>query len=208
MAKDIVSVMDELGYETYYLAGHDRGGRIAYRYALDHPERIRQLAMIDIVPTLEMAERIDYRLAKRMFHWSFLAQPHPIPETFLNVNPEFYVDTMIKRWAESRDAVYPDAAEAYRRAFRNERVVRAAREDYRAGLSVGLEHYRASRATGERVDVPFLAIWGDAGTLPFDPLEVWEEWADSLRGVPIDCGHFVMEEAPETTAAAFADFFG
>lgn len=207
MANDMVAVMDELGYDEYRLAGHDRGGRVAYRYALDHPDRITRLATLDIVPTLEMAERMDYRLADRMFHWLFLAQPHPMPETFINATPDYYIDYMMGRWTASAGAIDPEAMDAYRRAFRNEDVVRAACEDYRAGLSVDLEHDRASRDAGEKIDVPHLAMWGGAGTIPFDPIEVWENWSDSVRGGAIDSGHFVMEEAPEETGEALLEFF-
>lgn len=206
MANDMVAVMDELGYDEYRLAGHDRGGRVAYRYTLDHPERIERLATLDIVPTLEMAERMDYRLAKRMYHWLFLAQPYPMPETLINANPDYYIDHMMSRWDAER-SIAPEAMDAYRRAFRNESVVRAACEDYRAGLSVDLDHDRASRDAGEKIDVPHLAIWGDRGTLPFEPIEIWEDWSESVRGGPIDCGHFVMEEAPEPTADALLEFF-
>lgn len=207
MADDMVEVMAELGYDSYRLAGHDRGGRVAYRYTLDHPERISQLATLDIVPTLEMAERMDYRLARRMFHWLFLAQPHPLPETVITADPDYYVDHMVGRWLGSDGVIDPDAMDAYRRAFRDERVVRAACEDYRAGLSIDLDHDRTSRDAGATIDVPMLAIWGTEGTLPFDPLTIWETWATSVRGRPIDCGHFVMEEAPAETADALISFF-
>jgi haloacetate dehalogenase len=200
MADDMVAVMDELGYDEYLVAGHDRGARVGYRYALDHPDRVRKLAVLDVVPTLETAEAMDYRYAKAMYHWLFLAQPHPVPERLISHDPAFYVDHLIENWAAYPDRIADEAVAEYHRCFERESVVRASCEDYRAGLSVDLEHDRATREAGERIEPPLLAVWGGAsGTVEFDPLAVWERWATDVRGRGLDCGHFVMEEAPEAT---------
>lgn len=200
MAADMVTVMESLGYDEFLLAGHDRGARVGYRLALDSPERVERFAALDIVPTLETAEAMDYAYARAMYHWLFLAQPHPIPERLINNEPAFYVDHLIESWAAYPEELADGAVEAYRRAFQDPTVVRASCEDYRAGLSVDLEHDRASREAGERIEPPLLALWGGAsGTVSFDPLEVWERWARDVRGRGLDCGHFVMEEAPEAT---------
>ena len=200
MAEDLVVLMESLGFDEFRLAGHDRGARVGYRLALDHSERVRQLVVLDIVPTLETAEMMDYAYAKRMYHWLFLAQPYPVPETLIGNDPAFYVDHLVDRWAASPDALDPRAVAAYHRAFERESVVRASCEDYRAGLTVDLDHDRASREAGDRIDCPMLALWGGAsGTVSFDPLEVWERWADSVEGRGLPCGHFVMEELPEET---------
>lgn len=207
MARDMVAVMESLGYDTYRIVGHDRGGRVGYRFALDHPDRVKKLAVLDIIPTLETVERMDHEYAYAMYHWLFLAQPHPIPETLLANEPTFYVDHLIDNWAVYPDRLDPEAIAEYHRCFENERVIRASCEDYRAGLSVDLEHDRASREAGDRIECPVLALWGDAsGTVDFDPLDIWKEWATSVSGRGLSCGHFVMEEAPDATLAELEPF--
>jgi len=200
LAEDMVTVMETLGYDEYLLAGHDRGARVGYRFALDHPERIRKLAVLDIVPTLETAEAMDYAYAKAMYHWLFLAQPHPIPERLINHEPTFYVDHLIENWAEHPEELDDEAVAEYHRCFEQGSVVRASCEDYRAGLSIDLDHDRASCEAGERIECPILALWGaGSGTVSFDPLDVWERWATDVTGQGLSCGHFVPEEAPERT---------
>jgi haloacetate dehalogenase len=200
MAEDVVAVMEALGHDEFLVAGHDRGARVGYRLALDHPERVRRLAVLDIVPTLETAEAMDYTYAKAMYHWLFLAQPHPIPERLIGHEPAFYVDHLVENWAAYPERLTAAALDEYHRCFARPSVVRASCEDYRAGLSVDLDHDRASRADGERIECPVLALWGGAsGTVSFDPLAVWERWTTDLRGEGLDCGHFLMEEAPGET---------
>lgn len=207
MAEDMVAVMESLGFDEYRIAGHDRGARVGYRFALDHPDRVEKLAVLDIVPTLETAEMMDYRYAHGMYHWLFLAQPHPVPETLLAAEPTFYVDHLIENWAADPDRLSPTAIAEYHRCFETESVRRASCEDYRAGLSVDLDHDRASREAGDRIECPVLALWGDAsGTVDFDPLEIWERWATTVTGRGLSCGHFVMEEAPETALAELESF--
>lgn len=207
MAEDMVSVMDRLGFDTYAVVGHDRGARIGYRYALDHPDRVQRLAVLDIVPTLETAERMDYESAKGRYHWQFLAQPNPVPETLIAGKSDFYLEHLLESWAADRDALDPEAVEAYRRAYRKESVVRASCEDYRAGLSLDLEHDRASREAGEIIECPLLVLWGavrDRDSL--DILDIWEPWASDVRGESLPCGHFLMEEAPEETLGKLRSF--
>lgn len=207
LAEDMVALMASLGFDRYPVVGHDRGARVGYRLALDHPDRVQRLAVLDIIPTLETAELMDHAYAKQMYHWLFLAQPHPVPETLIGAHSAFYVDHLLDSWAASPDALDPAAVAAYHRAFERPSVVRASCEDYRAGLSVDLEHDRASREAGERIDCPLLALWGDAsGTVSFDPLAIWERWARDVSGRPLECGHFVMEEAPERTLAELEPF--
>lgn len=207
MAADMATVMGSLGFDEYRIVGHDRGARIGYRFALDFPRRVRKLAVLDIVPTLETAESMDYESARGRYHWLFLAQPHPIPETLINNEPTFYVDHLIENWSACAADLDPDAVAEYHRGFRRERVVRACCEDYRAGLSLDLEHDRASRNAGERIECPLLVSWGavrDRDSI--DVLEVWERWSTDLRGGPLPCGHFVMEEAPDETLSRLAPF--
>lgn len=208
MARDVVAVMKSLGFEQYHVAGHDRGARVGYRHALDHPDRVRRLAVLDITPTLEKAESIGYELARRSFHWLFLAQPHPFPETLIGHDPAFFLEYLLDNWAGLRDALDPAAVEEYRRCFRQESVVRASCEDYRAGLSVDLDHDRASRDAGERIECPLLVLWaGKTATTPEGLLDIWERWGTDVRGGPLDCGHFLMEEAPNATLGELESFF-
>ena len=207
MAEDMAAVMEALGFDTYRVVGHDRGARVGYRFALDFPERVRKLAVLDIVPTLETAESMDYRSAKGRYHWLFLAQPHPIPETLLNNESAFYVDHLMESWSASVDDLDPNAVAEYRRYFGNESVVRACCEDYRAGLSLDLEHDRESRSAGNRIECPLLVLWGDVrGRDSIAILDIWERWATDVRGGALPCGHFVMEEAPEGTLEELEPF--
>jgi haloacetate dehalogenase len=208
MAEDMVSVMGMLGFDEYRIAGHDRGARVGYRFALDHPEKVEKLAVLDIVPTLETVERMDYEMAKGMYHWLFLAQPYPVPETLLNNVPAFYVDHLLENWSASAESFDPAAVSEYHRCFGEESVVRASCEDYRAGLSIDLDHDRASRDVGDRIECPLFVLWGDAsGTISFDPVEIWEQWATSVSGQALSCGHFVSEEAPNETVRELESFF-
>lgn len=207
MAEDMVAVMESLGFDEYRIVGHDRGARVGYRYALDHPDQVKKLALLDIIPTLETFERMDYQYAYGMYHWLFLAQSHPIPETLLTAEPTFYVDHLIENWATYPNKIAPDALAEYHRCFEKESVIRASCEDYRAGLRIDLDHDYASRDAGDRIECPVLVLWGDAsGTVDFDPLEIWERWTTSVSGRGISCGHFVMEEAPEPTLAELEPF--
>jgi haloacetate dehalogenase len=207
MAGDVVAAVEALGHDEFLLAGHDRGARVGYRLALDHPDRVRKLAVLDVVPTLATAEAMDYGYAKAMYHWLFLAQPHPIPERLIGHEPAFYVDHLIESWAADPDALAEAAVAEYHRAFERPSVLRASCEDYRAGLSVDLDHDHASRETGDRIELPVLALWGAAsGTVSFDPLSVWERWTTDLRGEGLDCGHFLMEEAPDATLDRLRSF--
>lgn len=207
MAADMVAVMEALGHGECRIAGHDRGARVGYRFALDFPERVRKLAVLDIVPTLETAERMNYENAKGRYHWLFLAQPHPIPETLINNEPTFYVDHLIESWSADADDLDPEAVAAYHRSFRRERVVRACCEDYRAGLSLDLDHDRASRDADDRIECPLLVLWGGVRDRDsIDVMDVWEPWAADVQGGPLPCGHFVMEEAPDATLDELAPF--
>ena len=208
MAEDLVGVMDALGFDEYRIAGHDRGARVGYRFALDHPQKVKKLAVLDIVPTLETVERMDYEMAKGMYHWLFLAQPYPVPETLINGAATFYVDHLLENWSASIESFDPAAVSEYHRCFGEESVVRASCEDYRAGLSIDLDHDRASREAGDRIECPLLAVWGDAsGTISFDPIEIWERWATDVEGKSLSCGHFIPVEAPEATVGKLESFF-
>ncbi|PSQ03660.1 alpha/beta hydrolase [Halobacteriales archaeon QS_6_71_20] len=207
MASDLTALMTELGHDRFRLVGHDRGARVGYRLALDSPERVERLAVLDVVPTLETFELMDYEYAERMYHWLFLAQEYPVPETLIGAAPTFYLDHLLERWSVTTDDFEEAATAEYRRCFSRPSVIRASCADYRAGLRVDMVHDRESRAAGDRIEAPLLVLWGTgSGTVSFDPAEIWREWATDVRGRGIDCGHFLPEEAPAKTLATLERF--
>ncbi len=209
MAQDMVELMSALGHQRFMLAGHDRGGRVGYRLALDHPERISHFAAIDIIPTLTAAERMNKDTAMSTYHWLFLAQPAPMPERLIGHDPEFYLRHLLDRWAGKREALSPEAVAEYIRHFRKPSVIGATCEDYRAGMSVDLEHDRADRDAGRKIRCPTLILWGRRylSAKAQSPLEVWRNWAQDVFEIALDCGHFVMEEQPQACADALYEFF-
>lgn len=210
MAEDARRVMAALGHARFFVAGHDRGGRAAYRLGLEHPECVAALAVLDIIPTIEQWERLDWRRALSTFHWPFLAQPAPLPERLIGHDPDFWARHLLERWAGRRDALDPAAVEEYLRAFRQPSVIEASCEDYRAGAGVDVEDDRADRQAGRRLTCPTLVIWGRRylAAKTESPAEVWRSWAEDVREVALDCGHFVAEEEPEACARALEEFFG
>jgi haloacetate dehalogenase len=209
MAAVMIEVMEALGHVRFNLAGHDRGGRVAYRLALDHPGRLNRLATLDIVPTLVMWDAMNAKLAMRAWHWTFLAQPAPLPELLLGKAANEYFNLLTEKWlAGNAKAFDAHAIAHYRASFTDPLRIHASCEDYRAGQSTDVAFDRADREAGRKITVPMLALWGANG-LPrdLDPLAVWHEWATDVRGTAIDCGHFLCEEAPTATAQALIDFF-
>jgi haloacetate dehalogenase len=208
MARDAVRLMASLNHQRFFVAGHDRGARVAYRLALDHPERVSRLAVLDILPTFEVWERMVGRAAIKSYHWLLLSQPSPLPERLIGCDPEFFLRSLLRRWAGRTDAFDAAAVAEYLRCFRNPSVVEAACEDYRAGATVDLEYDTSDRNAGCRISCPTLLLWAKrylAAAPP--PLEVWRRWAASVQEVTLDCGHFVAEEEPAATAAALMEFF-
>jgi len=200
MAAELVEVMGALGHERFAVAGHDRGGRVAYRMALDHPAVVTRLAVLDILPTIEQWDRLRGNAAVGAFHWHFLARPAPFPERLIGNDPEYWLRTVCAGWAGG-----PLDLDAYVAAFTPE-VIRASCDDYRAGAGVDVEIDRADREAGRRIGCPTLVLWGARSLGAGTPLEVWQRWADDVRGEALPCGHFLPEEAPEATAAALRAF--
>jgi haloacetate dehalogenase len=203
MARDQVAVMRQLGFERFMLAGHDRGGRVAYRLALDHPERVEKVAVLDIIPTGEAFRRTDFRFAMGYWHWFFLAQPHPLPENIIGADPETYFGR------RNSDVFTPEAKAEYLRAFKHPAVIHAICEDYRAGATYDFQLDEADRGN-RKIAAPLLALWGSRGALQnwYDVLAIWRDWADDVRGRAIESGHFIPEEAPEETYTELRAFFG
>ncbi len=208
MAADMVRVMERLGHARFHLAGHDRGGRVAYRLALDSPASVDRLAVLDIVPTLEQFERLGRTGGLDAFHWYFLAQPPPWPETMIGRDPDWFLQALLRRWSGA--ACFADAAMAdYLAAFRDPETIRATCDDYRAGASIDCDLDAADREAGRRIAAPLLALWGAAGR-PHkrdSVLEIWRLWADRVEGEGLPCGHFLPEEMPEAVAQRLQAFF-
>lgn len=211
MAQDVVSVMEELGHVRFGVIGHDRGARVGYRLALDHPGRVSRLAVLDIVPTLSMWEEMDGKRALQVYHWSFLAQPHPIPEKLIGTDPTFWQDWTLKSWTakKSLEAFDQSALAHYRAFFRDPTRLHAACEDYRAGASSDLIHDQRNRDAGLTIGCPVFVLWGDAG-IPAEgasPLDVWRRtFAPEAEGHAVRGGHFIAEENPLDTLVALRGF--
>lgn len=207
MARDNVAVMRALGFEQFAVAGHDRGARVAYRMALDHPERVTRVAVLDIVPIHTMFSNVDMAFAMGTYHWFFLAQPAPLPEKLIAGDPEYYLRSCLTRWAGA-DTFHPEAIAEYIRCFRDPATVHGSCEDYRAGATIDLR--TDTEDYGKKlIEAPLLALWGAGrGRRPrWDHLEIWRQWARNVRGRGLECGHFLPEEAPDETFAELVQFF-
>jgi haloacetate dehalogenase len=199
MAADMVAVMRHFGHERFYVVGHDRGGRVAHRLALDHARRVIRLAVLDIIPTIEHFERTDMAFALGYYHWFWFAQPHPFPEVLINAAPEAWFTAHTSREPKGADFFHPDALADYLEAARRPDAIVGMCEDYRAAASIDLEHDRASRDAGIKVECPTLVLWGAKGKLNqwYKPLEIWRGYcAAEVSGGAIESGHYLAEERP------------
>ena len=204
VARDLVEAMASLGHERFAVAGHDRGGRVAYRMALDHPDRVTALATFDVVPTGDVWARADANLALLYWHWSFLAQPAPLPERMIAADPGAFFDLHVRGLGVGRaPGRYPEVVlDAYRALLDDAGTVEAICEDYRAGATVDREHDEADRGR-RRIECPVLVMWSARGALPRlygDVLEVWRPWAREVSGRGLDATHFLVEDEPEAVA--------
>jgi haloacetate dehalogenase len=203
VAADLVSLMGDLGHERFSVVGHDRGCYVALRMALDAPERVDRLVVMDGVPISEALDRCDAKFAQAWWHWFFFAQPE-IPERVINADPD--------AWYRADRSLMGEANyEEFRIATRDPDTVRAMLEDYRAGLGIDREHEERDRAAGNRIQCPTLLLWStrdDLVDLYGDPLEIWRRWAPGVRGLPIESGHHLAEENPAAVATAIAGFLG
>ncbi len=211
MAGDIIDIGNQLQLHQFYLCGHDRGGRVSYRLALDNPECVTKLVLLDIVPTYDMWNRLTRDLALKSFHWSFLAQPHPWPEEIIARDPAGWLDHKLALWGGTGDlSVFdPQALDAYRAFFSEPARLHATCEDYRAGATFDLAADEADFIAGNRISCPTAVFWGENGipSRTDGPLRIWKEWCENLQGRAIRSGHFLAEENPEDTAKAILDFF-
>lgn len=206
MAIDQVEVMESLGYREFSVAAHDRGARVAHRMALDYPERVLRLALLDILPTLELYRETDMDFARNYWHWFFLIQPAPLPETLLGNSAEFFAAALTMRGAPG--TFTDEARAAYQKTFSDPETLHATCEDYRASAGIDLEHDEAD--LDSKIRCPLLVLWGDHNPAyqKHDILSVWRRRAVNVTGEAIQSGHFIPEEAPEDVLVAFNRFFG
>ncbi len=218
MAQEVVDLLDPLGVQDFYLCGHDRGGRVAHRLAVDHPTRVIKLCVIDIAPTLDMYEATDFDFARAYYHWFHLIQPAPLPELMIGGNAKAYLHAKLGGWgSQGLGYIEPEALAEYERCFCNPALnaqglpasIHCACEDYRASVSIDLQHDRESRARGEKIACDTQVLWGERGVVNrlFKPIELWQaQCAGRVSGQTVPAGHFIPEELPERTVKALADF--
>lgn len=212
LAATLTDTIRIAGYERFAVVGHDRGGRVAYRAALDHPTRISHVVALDMVPTYDVWDRADARLALAFWPFSLLAQPAPLPERLMAAAPDAVVDNAITQWGSSPDAFPAWLREAYVDALRDPTRVHAICEEYRAAAGIDREIDRADLDANRRIICPLLALWSDQGGLArwYDdaggPLGLWRRWADDVQGRSVSGGHFFPEEDPATTARLIRTF--
>jgi len=211
MAATFVEMMRVLGHARFFLAGHDRGGRVAYRMALDHPERVQRVAVLDILPTCDYWDRMDRFIGLKIYHWTFLAQPAPFPEKLIAASPVRFLVHTLRSWTAAKSLnCFSEAAMAHNRAwFCDPDRISATCEDYRAGAGIDDDHDRQSLQAGQSIVCPLLALWGEQGiaTSVESPLEIWRDWCRNAEGLAVPGGHFLPEEAPEETYSALLGFF-
>jgi haloacetate dehalogenase len=211
MARDMVEVMARLGFPRFHLAGHDRGGRVAHRLALDHPQSVASLAVLDVIPILDVWEFADRRITE-FWPFSLLAQPEPLPERLILGAPDAVVDDALRNWGSPAGCFASEARDAYIKVLRYPAHVHAICEEYRAAATVDVEHDRADRASGKRIDCPVLVLWNGRGALEHwyknigGPLAIWRRWANDVHGAPMNGGHFFPEELPLETAQRLSEF--
>jgi haloacetate dehalogenase len=206
MGRVLAEVMSALGIAHFAVIGHDRGARVAYRLALDHPERIRAIAVLDVIPILDMAERMTYEAARQLGHWFWLTQSSTVPEAMIGLDPDRYVRHIIEQWGGD-DVIEPEVVDEYVRCFTRAAVLQTMGAEYRADR-LDLEHDRADRMTARRIICPLLAVWAHRGlTEQFgDPLAIWRNWADHVSGGALAGGHFLMEGSPRELAGLVRPF--
>lgn len=208
-AQDQVEVMTALGFNTFRVAGHDRGGRVLHRLLLDHPERVPQAAMLDIVPTRHIFQTIDQSMATIYEHWFFLIQPDRLPEEMIGHAPAFYLTTKLNRWSHQPKVFTDEAMAEYLRCFCRTETIHTTCEDYRAAATIDLVDDQKDVDAGRIIQCPLLVLWGGYGAIEkhYDVVNVWRQYAQHVSGEALPCGHFLPEEAPEQTYRALAHFF-
>jgi haloacetate dehalogenase len=208
MARDQVAVMRSLGHERFAVIGHDRGGRVAHRMALDHPGAVDCVTVIDIAPTATMYAQTNQEFARRYFWWFFLIQPAPLPERLIEGDLEFFLRSHLAAQSKTPGVPSEELIQEYLRCYRLPGGIHAICEDYRAAASIDLEHDAVDTGAGRKLEMPLLVLWGSKGVVGeiYDVLATWRAVAADVRGQPLDCGHSPQEERPAQTAAALLEF--
>ncbi|MGH2367825.1 MAG: alpha/beta fold hydrolase [Chloroflexota bacterium] len=213
MALDMVRMMEAQGFSRFAVAGHDRGARVAYRMALDHPDRLDRLALLDVIPTGEAFRRADVRFALAYWPWSLLAQPEPLPERLIMADPEVIVDDALGGWGSDRASFPPQVRAAYVEALRNPETVHAICEEFRAAATFDLARDTEDRSAGRRIVCPALVLWSEGSGVDTwyeaagGPLGIWGDWAADVTGRPIAGGHFFPEQNSTETLSELRSFF-
>lgn len=199
MALDMVRVMASLGFARFSILAHDRGARVAHRLALDHPDAVARLALLDIAPTLAMYEQTTEAFARAYWHWFFLIQPSPLPERLIECDPAAYLRDVMGNRSAGMAPFDPRALQEYQRCLSLPGAAHGLCEDYRAAATIDLEHDRADRDSGRHLAMPLLVLWGAQGVVHrcFEPLKEWRRVAADVSGEALPCGHYVPEEAPD-----------
>jgi haloacetate dehalogenase len=207
LAADMVELMRDLGHSRFFIAGHDRGGRVTHRLCLDHPNAVLRAAVLDISPTRTMFAKTDQAFATAYYHWFFRIQPFDMPEKMIGADPVYYLRRKLGSFGTGTAHFDARALAEYERCFRDPEVIHASCEDYRAAASIDLEHDAADAE--RRIECPLLVLWGERGVVNrlFDPLADWGAVARDIRGRSLPCGHYLAEEEPEATRAEFERFF-
>ena len=209
MALDLLRLMQSFGYERFAVVGHDRGGRVAHRMARDHRDAVTRLSILDISPTLAMYEGTTMEFARAYYHWFFLIQPSPNPETLIGHDPKFYLRwKMGAMWNRPMTHFTDLAYSEYERCFCDPAAIHGSCEDYRAAATIDLEHDRAD--LDRRIECPVLALWGAEGVVNrlFNPLDDWRAVATDVRGKALPSGHYIPEEVPDELLAELLPFLG
>jgi haloacetate dehalogenase len=212
MAQDQIEVMAALGFDKFFAAGHDRGARVLHRMCLDHADKVRRAALLDIIPQHHLYNNINKRWATFSWHWFFNIQPAPMPEKMMGADPDWFIEKKLAKTQQGLSFFHPEALAEYKRCFRNPETIHAICEDYRACAGVDFEMDSKDFEAGRKIECPALILWGGTGSVGRNsnpgPVEIWQRYAKNIVDAgALPCGHYLTDEAPAETTAALRNFF-